>query len=98
MLFTTLMLLLVLLALAGGQPWLLLAGVALFGLGLGNATSLPALVVQQDFREEDVARVVALGVASGQAAYAFAPAAFGMLRVLDPAALFLDLRLLAATR
>ncbi|WP_137178683.1 MFS transporter [Roseomonas sp. AR75] len=77
------------LMLAGGAPALLLLGVALFGLGLGNATSMPPLIAQQDFRESEVPRVVALVVATGQAAYAFAPAAFGLLRVLDPAALFL---------
>ncbi len=59
---------------------LLLAGVVLFGLGLGNATSLPPLVAQGDFAEADVARAVALVTAVGQAAYAFAPAAFGLLR------------------
>jgi hypothetical protein len=73
---------------AGSQPALLLLGVALFGFGLGNTTSLPPLIAQQDFCESVVPRVVALVVASGQAAYAFAPAAFGLLRALDPAALF----------
>lgn len=73
-----------LLALAGGDSApLLLAGVVLFGLGLGNATSLPPLVAQQDFREADTARVVALVTATGQAAYAFAPAGFGLLRAFD---------------
>jgi uncharacterized membrane protein len=74
---------------AGGQAELLLLGVALFGFGLGNTTSLPPLIAQQDFCESLVPRVVALVVASGQAAYAFAPAAFGLLRAVDPAALFL---------
>ena len=64
-------------------PWLALAGVALFGLGLGNATSLAPLVAQQDFAEADVPRVVGLLVASGQAAYAFAPLAMGLLRGVD---------------
>ena len=68
---------------------LLLAGVALFGLGLGNATSLTPLVAQQDFAEADVARVVGLVVALGQAAYAFAPACFGLLREVDTTAMFL---------
>jgi MFS family permease len=74
--------------LAGAEPVLLLLGVALFGLGLGNATSLPPLIAQQDFSEADVARVVALVVATGQGVYAFAPAAFGFLREADPAAAF----------
>lgn len=76
------------LLLAGGSPAMLLLGVALFGLGLGNATSLGPLVAQQDFAEADVPRVVALVVAIGQAAYAFAPAAFGLLREWDMAAFF----------
>lgn len=74
---------------AGGSPALLLAGVALFGLGLGNATSIAPLIAQQDFAEAEVPRVVALVVATGQAAYAFAPAAFGLLREVDPLAVFL---------
>ncbi|SMH29866.1 MFS transporter [Azospirillum agricola] len=58
----------------------LLAGILLFGLGIGNATSLPPLIAQAEFRADDAARVVPLIVAIGQAAYAFAPAAFGLLR------------------
>ncbi|MCW2239014.1 MFS transporter [Azospirillum canadense] len=58
----------------------LVAGILLFGLGIGNATSLPPLIAQMEFASEDVARVVPLIVAIGQATYAFAPAAFGLLR------------------
>jgi hypothetical protein len=79
---------LVLLAAGGSDPALLLIGIALFGLGLGNATSLPPMIAQSDFAPADTARVVAMVTASSQAAYAFAPAAFGLLRVLDPAAIF----------
>lgn len=88
-----------LLLLGGGESAaLLLAGVALFGLGLGNATSVPPLVAQQDFRECDVARVVALVTAVGQATYAFAPAAFGVLRAVEGsgAAVFIVAALLQA--
>jgi MFS family permease len=63
-------------------PWLLL-GIVLFGLGIGNATSLPPLIAQQEFAPAETARVVPLIVAIGQAGYAFAPAAFGLLRVRD---------------
>jgi hypothetical protein len=62
-----------------GLPWLLL-GVVLFGLGFGNGTFLPPLIAQAEFAGDDVARVVALIVAIAQGAYAFAPAAFGLLR------------------
>lgn len=56
-----------------------LLGTLLFGLGIGNATSLPPLIAQNDFAAADVPRVVALIVAMAQAGYAFAPAIFGAL-------------------
>jgi len=65
---------------AGASPAGLLAGCCLFGLALGNVTSLPPLIAQADFRAADVARVVAWVTAASQAGYAFAPAAFGLLR------------------
>jgi hypothetical protein len=72
--------------LAGGASVpLLLAGVLLFGLGIGNATSLPPLIAQTEFAKNDVPRVVALIVGISQAGYAFAPAAFGLIRDLAPA-------------
>lgn len=77
---------LVLLAAGGSNVPLLLAGIALFGIGFGNATSMPPLIAQVDFVKEDVLRVVALMVAIGQATYAFAPAAFGLIRELIPPA------------
>jgi hypothetical protein len=67
--------------LAGGTNVpLLLAGVVLFGLGFGNATSLPPLIAQVEFIKEDVPRVAALIVAIAQGGYAIAPAFFGMIR------------------
>jgi len=71
---------------AGDNVSLLLAGIVLFGAGIGNATSLPPLIAQVEFVKEDVARVVALIVAIAQGAFAFAPAAFGLIRDLSPAA------------
>ena len=53
-----------------------------FGLGLGNVTSLPPLVVRQDFAPADIACAAALVTACNQARYAFASAAFGLLRDL----------------
>jgi cyanate permease len=81
---------LVLLA-ADGAPTLLLLGVVLFGFALGNVTTLPPLIAQQDFAAADTARIVGLVTASGQALYAFAPALFGLLREVDASgsALFL---------
>ena len=55
-------------------------GVALFGWGIGNVTSLPPLLGQQDFGAADQQRVVALIVAYAQAAFALAPAVFGFVR------------------
>lgn len=74
----------VLLAAAGTNAVLLLVGVSLIGLGIGNATSLPPLVAQIEFSKAEVARVVAAIVATAQGAYAFAPAAFGLLREAAP--------------
>ena len=68
------------LMLAADHAWAVWAGVALFGSGIGNATSLPPLIAQAEFTREDAARVVPLIVALSQGAYAFAPAAFGALR------------------
>lgn len=68
----------------GSDLYLLAIGVALFGLGIGNATSLPPLIAQVEFVKEDSARVVPLIVAMGQASYAFAPAAFGLVRAFSP--------------
>jgi MFS family permease len=74
-----------LLASGGTSVPLLLAGIVLFGCGFGNATSLPPLIAQLEFADEDVPRAVSLVVASAQAAYAFAPATFGVIRDLLPA-------------
>jgi hypothetical protein len=70
------------LAAAGTNITLLWVGVILFGAGIGNATSLPPLIAQVEFTAQDVPRVVALIVAIAQSTYAFAPAAFGLMREL----------------
>jgi hypothetical protein len=70
----------------GASVPLLLLGVILFGAGIGNATSLPPLIAQVEFVKDDVPRAVALIIAIAQATYAFAPAAFGLIRDLAPAA------------
>jgi hypothetical protein len=74
---------LTLIAAAGTNIPLLLIGVLLFGVGIGNVTSMPPLIAQVEFVKDDVPRVVALVVAIGQATYAFAPAAFGFIRELS---------------
>jgi hypothetical protein len=74
----------VFIAAAGTSVPLLLLGVVLFGAGFGNATSLPPLIAQVEFVKEDVIRAVALIVGIAQGAFAFAPAVFGLIRVLAP--------------
>src|SRR5262245_46631591 len=70
---------------AGGENLsLLLLGVILCGAGIGNATSLPPLIAQVEFVQEDVPRAVPLIVAIAQATYAFAPATFGFIRECAP--------------
>lgn len=70
-------------ALAQGQSIpLLVLGVALFGVGIGNVTSLPPLIAQVEFAHVDLPRAIALATAISQAAFAFAPAAFGLIREL----------------
>ena len=64
---------------AGSNVPLMIFAVVLFGAGIGNATSLPPLIAQVEFVREDAARVVPMIVATGQATYAFAPAAFGVV-------------------
>jgi MFS family permease len=68
-----------LLAFGEGMASLVL-GCVLFGLGVGNLTSLPPLIAQREFRPADVGTVVALITAINQAVFAFAPAIFGALR------------------
>ena len=70
----------VLIASGTQEPPLIVLGITVFGFGIGNATSLPPLIAQAEFARADTARVVALIVAIGQASYAFAPAAFGLVR------------------
>ncbi len=74
----------VLIVAAGTNVPFLLLGAFLFGLGIGNATSLPPLIAQAEVSRADVARMVALIVAISQATYAFAPAVFGFIREVGP--------------
>jgi MFS family permease len=66
----------------GTNVGLLLAGVVLVGLGIGNTTSLPPLIAQAEFSDRDILRVVAWITAISQASYAFSPAVFGELRAV----------------
>ncbi|HEX4597520.1 MAG TPA: MFS transporter [Burkholderiaceae bacterium] len=68
-----------LMAAGANSMLLILFGVALFGSGIGNVTSMPPLIAQSEFARQDVPRVVASIVATAQATYAFAPAAFALV-------------------
>lgn len=64
------------------HPALLWLGMILFGLGIGNATSLPPLIAQAEFSRLHLQRVVPLIVATAQGCYAFAPLFFGGIKSL----------------
>ena len=58
---------------------MLYLGCGLFGLGVGNTTSLPGLLVQQEFPKQHFARIVSLVVAINQFSFAFGPTLLGQL-------------------
>jgi MFS family permease len=70
---------------ATNAPGMLVVGCVLFGLGLGNLVSLPALIVQQEFPSRDFARIVSMIVGINQFAFAFGPALLGRLQQPDGA-------------
>jgi len=55
-------------------------GCVLFGVGVGNATSLPGLIVQQEFPKQHFARIVSLIVAINQFSFAFGPILLAQLQ------------------
>ena len=63
-----------------GSDSMLLLGVRIYSLAFRNGNFLPPLIAQSDFDATKVAWVVALIVAIFQAAYAFTPGVFGILR------------------
>jgi len=64
-------------------PTLLYFGCALFGLGGGNLTSLPGLLVQQEFPRKHFARIVSLVVAINQFSFAFGPTLLGQVEAAE---------------
>jgi O-antigen ligase len=67
---------------SGESEFLLLTGVVLFGLGIGNGASLPPLIAQVEFTKDDVSRAVPAIIAIAQATSAFGPMVFGLIRDL----------------
>jgi MFS family permease len=64
---------------AAASPTPLYLGCVLFGLGVGNTTSLPGLLVQQEFPKQHFARIVSAVVAINQFSFAFGPIVLGQL-------------------
>ena len=52
-------------------------GCVVFGLGVGNMTTFPSLIVQVEYPKEHFRRVVSLIVAINQFTFAFGPALLG---------------------
>jgi MFS family permease len=62
---------------------MLYLGCLLFGAGVGNATSLPGLIVQQEFPKQHFARIISLVVAINQFSFAFGPTLLAQLQHLE---------------
>ena len=56
------------------------AGCALFGLGVGNMTTLPGLILAVEWPRERFSALVGLAVAINQFTFAFGPSLVGVLR------------------
>jgi MFS family permease len=64
------------------QP-LLYLGCVLFGVGVGNATSLPGLIVQHEFPKQHFARIISIVVAINQFTFAFGPVLLAQLQHVE---------------
>jgi len=62
------------------SPMGVYAGCVLFGLGVGNLTTLPGLVLAHEWPRERFASLVALVVGINQLTFAFGPSLVGVLR------------------
>ncbi len=70
---------LALMLVAAAPAWLYVA-CALFGLGVGNTTSLPSVIVQAEFPAVAFGQVVSTIIAINQLTYSFGPGVLGWLR------------------
>jgi MFS family permease len=70
----------VVLMLSGLGPVLLFVACAMFGLGVGNTTSLPSVIVQAEFPKAAFGQVVSTIIAINQFTYSFGPGLLGWLR------------------
>jgi MFS family permease len=62
------------------EPAGLYAGCALFGLGVGNLTTLPGLILAVEWPRERFSALVALVVGINQLTFAFGPSLVGLIR------------------
>lgn len=62
------------------SPTVVYAGCALFGLGVGNLTTLPGLILAVEWPRERFSALVGLVVGINQFTFAFGPALVGVLR------------------
>ena len=70
----------VVLMLAAPGPLLLYVACVMFGLGVGNTTSLPSIIVQAEFPKAAFGQVVSTIIAINQFTYSFGPGLLGWLR------------------
>ena len=64
----------------GQSPAAVYAGCALFGLGVGNLTTLPGLILAVEWPRERFGALVSLVVGINQFTFAFGPSVVGILR------------------
>lgn len=64
----------------GESPAALYAGCVLFGLGVGNLTTLPGMIVAKEWPPERFAALIGLVVAINQFTFAFGPSMVGVVR------------------
>ena len=70
----------VVLMLSAPGPVLLYVACVMFGLGVGNTTSLPSVIVQAEFPKAAFGQVVSTIIAINQFTYSFGPGLLGWLR------------------
>jgi MFS family permease len=68
------------LMLSAPGPLLLYVACVMFGLGVGNTTSLPSVIVQAEFPKAAFGQVVSTIIAINQFTYSFGPGLLGWLR------------------
>jgi predicted MFS family arabinose efflux permease len=65
---------------ASTERSMLYLGCVLFGIGVGNATSLPGLIAQQGFPKQHFARIISIIVAVNKFTFAFGPTLLARLQ------------------